>query len=139
MFDMHGHGRDALGREAIATTVLRIRHHFSAHGVGNGRTGQAQLPVGLPDEDVVATPRQQQPCMRLADKQTTILVEEFLETYGSRGRELASTLAVEQGMSFFLLTLWHGDLARLPQGGVIQGRHVGEDIHFCGGHIVEWG
>jgi hypothetical protein len=29
MFDMHRHGRDALGREAIPTTVLRIRHHFS--------------------------------------------------------------------------------------------------------------
>jgi len=29
MFDMHRHGRYALGREAIATTVLGIRHHFS--------------------------------------------------------------------------------------------------------------
>jgi hypothetical protein len=42
-------------------------------------------------------------------------------------------------MSFFLLTLRHGEWARLPQGGVIQGRHVGKDIHFCGGHVVEWG
>jgi hypothetical protein len=29
MFDMHRHGGYALGREAIATTVWRIRHHFS--------------------------------------------------------------------------------------------------------------
>jgi hypothetical protein len=36
--------------------------------------------------------------MRLADEQTTILVEEFLETYGAGGRERASTLAVKQGM-----------------------------------------
>jgi hypothetical protein len=29
MFDMHWHGRNALGREAVATTVCRILQHFA--------------------------------------------------------------------------------------------------------------
>ena len=99
MFDMHRHGRNALGREAVATTVLPhppctfLRKVSEMAGRAKGT-----LPLGLLDGDVVATPRQQQPCMRLADEQTTILVQEFLETHGAVGRELAGTLAVKQGM-----------------------------------------
>lgn len=49
----------------------------------------------LLDGDGVAAPRQQQPRMRLADEQTAVLVQEFLETHGAVGREFAGTLAVK--------------------------------------------
>ncbi len=76
--------------------------------------------------------------MRLADEQTTILVHEFLETYIVVGGEFVGTLEIKQSMQFFLLILRHRDAAHLPQGSVIKGRQVGEDLCFFSRHIVKW-
>lgn len=98
MLDVHGHARNELRRAAVATTVLSVRRHFFAYGVGEVRARQGKLLSLLLDRHLVAASCEEQPGMRLADKQTAIFVHEVLETDGVVGRKLASILAVKKGM-----------------------------------------
>jgi hypothetical protein len=75
--------------------------------------------------------------VRLADQQTTILLQKCLETHGVIGREFASILTVEQGIQGFLLMLRQRGMADVPERSVIHGRHPGEALRFFGWDIVK--
>jgi hypothetical protein len=97
VLDVHWHTRNELRCVAVAATVVSVCRHSFAYGVGDVRARQGELLLLLLDRHLIAASREEQPSMRPADKQTTILIHEVPETESVVGRQLASILAVKKG------------------------------------------